>query len=63
MLARERLKALIRAVVEHPFQVVNLAGYRKVRYRGLRKNAGQLFTLFGLANPVLAKRALLGTHA
>jgi len=29
----------LRSIVEHPFQVVkNLFGYRKVRYRGLRKN-------------------------
>ena len=41
----------------------NLFGHRKVRYRGLRKNTAQLFMLFGLANLVLAKRALLGAHA
>jgi len=47
----ERLKASVRAKVEHPFHVVkNLFRHRKVRYRGLAKNQGQLFTLFGLAN-------------
>jgi len=56
----EKLKARVRAKVEHPFHVVkNLFGYRKVRYRGLEKNTAQLHTLFGLANLVLAKRVLL----
>ncbi|MFU2931682.1 IS5/IS1182 family transposase, partial [Pseudomonas paraeruginosa] len=30
----------------------------KVRYRGLEKNTAQLFSLFGLANLMLAKRYL-----
>jgi IS5 family transposase len=56
----ERLKAKLRARVEHPFHVVkNLFGYRKVRYKGLKKNTAQLHSLFGLANLVIAKRALL----
>ncbi|MFM9428895.1 IS5 family transposase [Variovorax sp. GrIS 2.14] len=54
----------IRAKVEHPFHVVkNLFGHRKARYRGLAKNTAQLLSLFGLANLVIAKRALLETHA
>jgi len=62
--ARERLKAQYRAVVEHPFHVVkNLFRHRKVRYRGLRKNTAQLFTLFGLANLLLAKERLLAECA
>ena len=53
----EHLKASVRAKVEHPFHVVkNLFRHRKVRYRGLAKNTAQLFTLFGLANLVLAGR-------
>jgi len=53
----ERLKAKIRAKVEHPFHVVkNLFGHRKVRYRGLAKNEAQLFTLFGMANLLLGQR-------
>jgi IS5 family transposase len=57
---RETLKAKIRSRVEHPFHVVkNLFGHRKARYRGLAKNGAQLFTLFALANLVLAKRCLL----
>ena len=43
-----------RARVEHPFGILkHLWGYRKVRYRGLAKNAAQLFTLFALANVYL----------
>jgi len=56
----ERKKAQIRARVEHPFHVIkNLFGYKKVSYRGLRKNAARLYTQFALANLVLAKRRLL----
>lgn len=54
---RERVKAQIRSKVEHPFHVIkNLFRHRKVRYRGLLKNTAQLFTMFGLANLVLARR-------
>ena len=56
----ERLKARVRAKVEHGFHVIkNLFGYRKVRYRGLAKNTAQLHTLFALANLALAKNKLL----
>jgi transposase, IS5 family len=56
----ERLKASIRAKVEHPFHVIkNLFRHRKVRYKGLAKNEAQLYSLFGLANLVIAKRRLL----
>lgn len=58
----ERAKARIRARVEHPFHVIkNLFGHRKVRYKGLAKNSAQLFSLFGLANLVLAKKPLLAS--
>jgi IS5 family transposase len=60
----EQLKASVRAKVEHPFHVVkNLFRHRKVRYKGLAKNQAQLFSLFGLANLVIAKRRLLTIHA
>jgi len=60
----EKIKASIRAKVEHPFHLIkNLFGLRKVRYRGLAKNTAQLFTLFGLANLVIAKRRLFELHA
>ena len=55
----ERRKAQVRAKVEHPFHIIkNLFGYRKVRYRGLRKNLAQLHSLFALANLVIAGRML-----
>jgi IS5 family transposase len=60
----EQLKASIRAKVEHPFHVIkNLFRHKKVRYKGLAKNTAQLFSLFGLANLVIAKRPLLAIHA
>ena len=47
----ERVKAQVRARVEHPFRVVKRQfGYVKVRYRGLAKNRAQLVTLFALSN-------------
>jgi IS5 family transposase len=58
--ALERVKAQVCARVERPFHVVkNLFRYRKARYKGLAKNAAQLFSLFGLANLVIAKRRLM----
>lgn len=60
----EQLKASIRAKVEHPFHVIkNLFRHKKVRYKGLAKNTAQLFSLFGLANLVIAKRSLLAINA
>ena len=59
----ERTKAQIRARVEHPFHIVkNLFHHRKVRYKGLAKNTAQLFSLFALANLVIAKYLLRSTH-
>jgi transposase, IS5 family len=58
--ALERVKAQIRARVEHPFHVVkNLFRHRKTRYKGLAKNKAQLYSLFGLANLVIAKKRLM----
>ena len=63
VIAVERTKAQIRARVEHPFHVVkNLFRHRKVRYKGLARNTAQLFSLFALANLVIAKNQLLSTH-
>ena len=56
----EKAKAQVRARVEHPFHIIkNLFKHRKVRYRGLAKNTAQLYSLFALANLVIARRALL----
>lgn len=58
----EQAKASIRAKVEHPFHVVkNLFHHRKTRYKGLAKNTAQLFSLFGFANLMLARRWLLNS--
>ena len=58
--ALERVKAQIRSRVEHPFHVVkNLFHYRQARYKGLAKNEAQLYSLFGLANLVIAKKRLM----
>ena len=57
---RNRKLSSIRAKVEHPFRVVKRQfGYVKVRYRGLTKNAAQVFTLFALANLYKVRYALL----
>ena len=58
--AEEKAKAQVRAWVEHPFHIIkDRFHYRKVRYRGLRKNTAQLYSLFALANLVVAKKPLL----
>jgi transposase, IS5 family len=55
----ERVKAGIRARVEHPFRVLKRQfGHAKVRYRGLAKNTAQLHTLFALANLWMARKKL-----
>jgi IS5 family transposase len=61
----ERVKASIRAKVEHPFRVIKRQfGYTKVRYRGLAKNTAQLTTLFALSNLWMSrKRVLQGAMA
>jgi IS5 family transposase len=60
----ERLKASVRAKVEHPFRVIKRQfGHVKVRYRGLAKNTAQLHTLFALANLWQVRRQLLGAKA
>ena len=56
----EKLKASVRAKVEHPFRVIKRQfGYTKVRYRGLKKNTAQLITLFALSNIWMARSRLL----
>jgi transposase, IS5 family len=56
----EKLKAGVRAKVEHPFRVIKRQfGHSKVRYRGLAKNTAQLVTLFALSNIWMARAVLL----
>ena len=60
--AKNRTKSHIRSRVEHVFAVIKLKfGYAKVRYRGIRKNANQVFTLCALSNLFLSRRKLLQT--
>jgi len=55
----EHLKASVRAKVEHPFRVIKRQfGHVKVRYRGLKKNTAQLFTLFALSNLWMVRHKL-----
>jgi IS5 family transposase len=57
----EKMKASIRAKVEHPFRVIKRQfGFTKVRYRGLAKNTAQIATLFALSNLWMARRRLMG---
>lgn len=56
----EKLKAGIRARVEHPFRVIKRQfGFVKVRYRGLMKNTQQLNTLFALSNLWMVRKQLM----
>jgi transposase, IS5 family len=60
----EKLKARIRAKVEHPFRVIKRQfGFVKVRYRGLKKNTAQLITLFALSNLWMVRGKLMGAGA
>lgn len=57
--AYEKLKAKIRARVEHPFHVIkNIFKYKKTRYKGIAKNDVQLNMLFGLSNLYMARGKL-----
>jgi IS5 family transposase len=56
----ERLKASVRARIEHSFSVLKQQfGFTKVRYRGLKENAPQIVTLFALSNLWMARRTLM----
>jgi len=47
----ETKKSSVRSKVEHPFHVVkNIFGYKKVRYRGIKKNLDRIYVLFASAN-------------
>ena len=55
-----RYKSTIRSRVEHLFGVIKQQfGYRKVRYKGLLKNAQAVFMKCALANIVVAKHHLM----
>ena len=57
---RNRQLSSWRAKVEHPFQVIKCQWhFRKVRYKGLKKNTSQLFMLFGLYNLFRVRNKLM----
>ena len=57
--AKNKRFGKVRAKVEHVFRVLKCQfGYRKVRYRGIKKNGAQVFSLLALANLYLARRTL-----
>jgi transposase, IS5 family len=57
--AYEKLKASIRAKVEHPFHIVkNIFHYKKTRYKGIAKNDAQLNVLFALSNLYMVRGKL-----
>jgi IS5 family transposase len=60
----QQILAGIRAKVEHPFRVIKRQfGFTKVRYRGMKKNAAQVQTLFALSNLWMARRKLMAGAA
>ncbi len=57
-------KASNRAKVEHPFHIIkNLLGFKKVCYRGPDENTTRLYTLFDLANLMIAGKGLRVEHS
>ncbi len=59
--SQNRTKSKVRAKVEHPFLIIKrIFGFRKVRYRGLDKNANRPLVVCGLANLFVARRCLSG---
>jgi IS5 family transposase len=55
-----RIRSKTRCMVEHPILVVKgIWGFRKTRYRGLRKNLARGYTMFALANLYRARSTLM----
>jgi transposase, IS5 family len=56
---KKRVKARVRAKVEHPFRILKrVLGFDKVRYRGLKKNYHRLCACFALGNLFLYRKRL-----
>lgn len=56
---RKRKHGAVRAKVEYAFHVIKCQFFcRRTRYRGLTKNAAQIFSLMALANLYIARRNL-----
>lgn len=59
-LETEKIKASVRAKVEHPFQYIKkVFGYSKVRYRGLAKNNIRLHLLAEFRNLIMSEKYML----
>lgn len=57
---RNKKHSSVRAKVEHPFRIIKCQfGYRKTRYKGLKKNAAQVFSLMALANLYQARHQIM----
>lgn len=57
---KNRKHSSIRAKVEHPFRVIKEQwGHRKLRYKGLAKNASQFTTLCALCNVYICRKDLM----
>jgi IS5 family transposase len=57
--AKNRVKARVRAKVEHPFRILKrIFGFEKVRYRGLKKNHERLCACFALVNLYMHRKRL-----
>lgn len=55
-----RIRSKTRCMVEHPILVVKgIWGFRKTRYRGLRKNLARGYTMFALANLYRVRSTLM----
>jgi IS5 family transposase len=62
--AKNRVKARVRAKVEHPFRILKrVFGFEKTRYRGLRKNHHRLCASFALVNLYLHRKRLVVSAA
>lgn len=60
----KKLKAGVRAKVEHPFRVIKRHfGFVKVRHCGLKKNTAQLLTLFALSSLWMVRSEWMGAGA
>ena len=57
--AKNRVKARVRAKVEHPFRILKcIFGFEKTRYRGIKKNHHRLCASFALVNLYLHRNRL-----
>jgi len=62
--AKNRVKARVRAKVEHPFRILKrVFGFEKVRYRGLKKNHQRPCASLALVNLYLHRKRLAVARA